>query len=157
MSDELLEKTETEILKARVNYARALDLLWRPGHEFLANAYVRPTEPNGFEYQTAADGQSGSIEPNWQKAEGVGKTIGDGSITWTASIATGNGSDSISSVNVAVDSTDVVLGPATIEGTEIVFTVSGGLRGQQYMISVEATTAIGEVLEKKIPVYILSD
>lgn len=58
--------------------------LWTAGEVYGLTERVRPTSPNGFEYECTTAGQSsGRKEPNWKGAAAVGLTIDDGSVVWT--------------------------------------------------------------------------
>jgi len=63
--------------------------IWQPNAAFAAGAVVRPSggtgPPNGFQgfNFSSSGGTSGATEPTWPTS-GVGATVVDGTITWTA-------------------------------------------------------------------------
>ena len=62
---------------------RATDA-WTAATEYAANAFVKPTTPNGYVYEVTAGGGGNShadTEPVWPTT--IDDTIGDGDLTWT--------------------------------------------------------------------------
>ena len=62
---------------------------WQPNHVYAVGSVVAPTaspgQPNGFDgfnFQTSG-GTSGATEPTWPTS-GIGATVGDNGMTWTA-------------------------------------------------------------------------
>lgn len=149
-----LEKTETELYKAKLQYARLLEYSWQPGREFALNEYVRPSGANGFAFKATTAGQSASTEPRWPTT--LAATVTDGSITWTAVAIDSNSRDSISSINAVVPSGITVSTP-TNSGSRVLFDISGGTKGSTYIISIEVTTSTSEVFEDKVEVFIKSE
>ena len=127
-----------------------LETIWRSGRVHGLADYVRPSVPNGFEYECTAAGQTGAREPRWPVT--VAGTITDGSVEWTARAYSTNGSDTIASVAGSAD-TGLTIASVTYDGTEVTFTLSGGTVGEWYIVSIEVTTTQGEVLEQKLKVY----
>ena len=135
-------------------FDRALEELWRPGAEYGLAEYVRPTVPNGFEYECTNAGQSDQSEPDWPVA--IAGTIDDGSVEWTARDFDTNASDTINTYVVTVpagltNDADVLLGTAT----GITVKLSGGTLGQSYDVEVEATTVAGEVVTETVRLTII--
>lgn len=59
--------------------------IWQKGEIYLATNRVRPTQPNGYEFEAGANGQSsGKKEPKWAlPPAATGATPQDGSLLWT--------------------------------------------------------------------------
>lgn len=65
---------------------------WELGVDYDVGQRVRPSVPNGFEYECTTAGQvNGKKEPNWKSAVTVGATIEDGSVVWTCRLPTTGG------------------------------------------------------------------
>lgn len=149
-----ITKTETEVLKIEIEYARALEITWRPGTSYSTSTYVRPTTPNGYEYECTSGGQSATTEPLWPRT--VAETVSDGSVTWTARAFSTNATDTISSVNIESPA-GITVGTPNTSGTVVDFTVSGGTSPVTYEVSCEVTSSGSEVIEEKIEVVIGGD
>lgn len=54
--------------------------VWRAVTPYAAYQYVRPTEPNGYQYACIDGGRTGGDEPTWPTT--VGNTVSDGDIVW---------------------------------------------------------------------------
>lgn len=54
--------------------------VWQAVTPYAAYQYVRPTEPNGYQYACIDGGRTGGDEPAWPTA--VGNTVSDGDIVW---------------------------------------------------------------------------
>ncbi len=54
--------------------------VWQAVTPYAAYQYVRPTEPNGYQYACIDGGRTGGDEPTWPTA--VGDTVSDGDIVW---------------------------------------------------------------------------
>jgi len=147
-------KTETEIIKIKCDFRKALEYDWSPSTAYDSGDYVRPSIGNGFEYECTTGGQTSPREPVWPTT--VAGTVTDGSITWTARAFSTNATDTISSANVEVSS-GLVAGSPVVDGSVVIVAVSGGSSGGCYIVSIEATTSAGEVIEEKIQVVISGD
>lgn len=53
---------------------------WKAVTPYAAYQYVRPTEPNGYQYACIDGGRTGGDEPTWPTT--VGNTVSDGDIVW---------------------------------------------------------------------------
>jgi len=53
---------------------------WKAVTPYAAYQYVRPTEPNGYQYACIDGGRTGGDEPAWPTT--VGNTVSDGDIVW---------------------------------------------------------------------------
>ena len=154
-----IRKTVSDVYDFVVDFARVLEVVWGAGDEYAVDDVVRPTASNGYEYKCTSAGQSSHREPKWLKS--VGATVIDGSVTWTAQKPTSSGRDSLQSINIEAPSGLTVVDSAVI-GTKVPLRVSGGVYNEDvdpddvepYEISVEATTAGGELIEKKVYVEI---
>lgn len=149
----MIEKTETEVWKATVDFARSLEEVWQPGRAIAVSSFVRPTAPNGFEYEATTGGQTGRREPRWPDT--VGQTVVDGSVTWTCRAFSTAATDTIQSINLISSDSALTLGATTETGTETEFTISGGEDGGRYEVSVECTSVGGELIEYKLPVRVV--
>jgi hypothetical protein len=147
-------KTETEIIKIKVDFRAPLEYNWSPGTAYDTSDYVRPIVANGFEYQCTTGGQTGSSEPTWPTT--LAGTVADGSITWTAVAYANNAADTISSANIEAP-TGVTVGTPVVDGPVVIAAVYGGTSGTCYIISFEATTSAGELFEEKIELVISGD
>ena len=54
--------------------------VWQAVTPYAAYQYVRPTEPNGYQYACIDGGRTGGDEPAWPTV--VGDTVSDGDIVW---------------------------------------------------------------------------
>ncbi len=54
--------------------------VWQAVTPYAAYQYVRPTEPNGYQYACIDGGRTGGDEPAWPTT--VGNTVSDGDIVW---------------------------------------------------------------------------
>lgn len=151
---ETLRKTETENYKLEFDFARVLEIIWRPGRVYSTGNYVRPVAPNGFEYEATTGGQSAAREPKWPLT--AGNTVQDGSVTWTARAFGTNATASIDSVNVTAD-TGLTISSVSSTGSIVQFTISGGERRRKYTVSIEVTTGAGQVYEEKLEVEVYAD
>lgn len=155
-----ISKTETEVFRDVLEFGRALENNWTPDTKYVLNDVVRPTLNKQYQYKltaiesSAAYGLSGKREPTWPRV--AGNTKVSGPLTWTCEVAGDGSTDSIASVNSVVPAGILVTAPS-IQGTEVVYLVSGGTAGQVYEISIEITTTAGRVIEVKIQVTITSE
>lgn len=124
-----------------VGFARALEVTWRPGRQYLANVFVRPTTANGFEAEATTAGQSAQDEPEWPA---VGETVNDGSIVWTGRAFGLVASDTISSRTITPDDVAINVDADSTVGTDVLVTLSGGVIGVLYDIAVEIVTTAGD-------------
>lgn len=140
-----------EVFTYEVEFARALETIWKPANEYAATQYVRPVTINGFEYECTDAGQSGSQEPDWPTT--IGETINDGSVEWTCRDFASNATDSIQTHTVVAD-TGLTIDSSTISGTRIDVTVSGGTLGRSYDMAVRANTTAGSVFVETVRITI---
>lgn len=152
----IVTKTANESLVLRTDFVRMMEERWLPGTSYSSTAstfkYVRPTAPNGYEYQCTTSGQSGSNEPDWPKS--VGGTVTDGSVTWTGIAFGTNATDTISTASVSAD-TGITTDSGTIDGSAVNTRVSGGTAGQEYDVTVQVVTADGNTLEIVVRVVVI--
>ena len=156
-----ITKTETEVLKIEFEYARALETKWRSGTGYSVGAYVRPSVPNGFEYECTNAGQSSVREPSWPTTVAASPAasssiVTDGSVEWTCRDFGTNATDTISSVSITAE-TGLTISGITNGSTTTQFNVSAGSRGNSYVVSVEATSSASEVIEDKIRITVSGD
>jgi len=98
---------------------------------YSANTFVRPTKANGFDYEATTAGTTAENEPRWPTT--AGQTVVDGSVTWTARVASGS---SINTPGIVSSTSDpvglTVSGASVADLTRVNATYSGGVDGQQY-------------------------
>jgi hypothetical protein len=69
-------------------------------------------------------------------------------IDFTNLIPTGDSLSSVTSVTATPSgSGDLTLGAATISGTQVQFTIEGGIEGTMYRVEAIVVTAVGSILE----------
>ncbi len=140
-------KSAGDRITYRFQFARAIETLWQPGTEYTAGDWVRPPQPNGYEYLCDTGGQSAQDEPDWNTA--LAGSTNDGSVVWTTSAFSGNARDAITGrVITPDDGIDIVTD--AIDGDDITVTIEGGTVGQCYDILCEANTAAGEQYTEKL-------
>ena len=146
-------KTVDELLTLEFEFARTLEAIWREGEEYSVTApdYVRPTVPNGYEYECTATGQSGSNEPVWPLT--LAATVNDGSVQWTTRAFGTNATDTISAQTVTAPS-GLTLASAAIDGTKVTVDVSAGVLGEDYEVSCKIDRVGGETYEEIMSVQI---
>lgn len=144
-----ITKTANEVLILEFEFARALEHIWRPGKEYAATDYVRPTNSNGFEYECTDAGQTTNEEPDWPTT--IASTIDDGSVVWTCRDFGTNGTDTISTETVTSDA-DITIGSASSSGTVVSATASGGSGCHEVVAQI--ITAAGATYEKAIRIVV---
>ncbi|MDJ0712584.1 MAG: hypothetical protein QNJ14_19535 [Woeseiaceae bacterium] len=152
-----IQKTESEIWDAEVEFGRSLEFMWEDGKDYIVGDVRRPQTPNGFEFRCTSAGMSGFREPTWKKE--VNAVTKDGSVEWTAQKPTSSGRDSIQSRSVTSPS-GITVSNDSISGTLVLFRVEGGtydVTADPYEISVEVLTVAGERIEKKVFVEITGE
>lgn len=125
-----------------IRFDRVLEELWQPGDPISLAEYRRPTAPNGFEYECTNAGQTHSEEPNWPQT--IAETVDDGSVEWTCRDFDANGSDTIASIAISAD-TGITVDASGFDNYGVTMTLSGGSIGSSYDITVDSTTAAGEI------------
>jgi len=136
----------------RVDLARVLEQQWRQGAPYSLTEYVRPTRPNGFEYECSNAGQSASVEPDWPIV--IADTIDDGSIEWTCRDFGSNGTDLLSSVIVTAE-TGLTVDTYSVDGQAAQFTISGGTIGQVYDVSIKAVSDAGDEYKETVRITVI--
>lgn len=58
--------------------------------------------------------------------------------------------ESILSAQVTSDDDQLIISKVVIDGSQVKYTVSGGVAGRRYMISCKITTSEGETIERSI-------
>lgn len=144
-------KTSLDIITYRMNFARALEAIWQPGHAYDVGDYVRPMWPNGFEYECTNAGQTAQDAPDWPVV--IASTIDDGSVQWTARDYGINASDTITSKAVTAD-TGITIDSSSLEGTEVIATLSGGTPGKVYDVQFKAINASGDAYVETLRVTV---
>ena len=137
-----LTMTPNEAITLEFEFARALESLWLPGTEYTLGQYVRPTVPNGFEYECTNAGQTDTEEPDWPTT--IAQTINDGSVEWTARDMATNATDTISSQTVVSDAT-MTIGTPTRVGSVVSVRVSGPSGCHEVVCQI--ITAAGDTIE----------
>lgn len=126
-------KTPTEVRQYTLDLTQRVSRFWEAGTIYSEETRVRPSTPDGFEYEAGNDGQTGRVEPKWRA------TTKDGSITWTRE-AIGNASLMKTIAGVTWD----VPSPLTQDGTgltmiggrqTISIRLSGGVDGTIYLVT----------------------
>ena len=154
MSDSILtvylQKMAGETLDRIINIRPELQFTWRPGVEYGAGAYVRPMQPNGFDYQASIGGRTENIEPRWPIAPGG--TVTDGSITWTCKSPTQSSLDPLSgSASIVTQATGNTI---AIQGTDpngdITVRIGGGATNTDYVNVIAASTVAGQVINVRV-------
>ncbi len=135
-------KLDSERITYKFDFARALEQVWNPGFPYSLTQYVRPSIPNGFEYECTDAGQTDQQEPDWPRQ--IGETIEDGTVTWTARDFGVNASDTIVTREIEVDTGLTLIGSSLDGSTRVTVTVEGGSKGQSYMVTCKVTTAAAE-------------
>ncbi len=141
----MLVKRPNEVLRITFDFTRDLEVTWRAGAEYQAGDFVRPTTPNGVEYECTTAGQSGKREPLWV---GVNSTVSDGigELVWAGRSFANNATDTISGRTVTASS-GLTISNDAISGETITADISSGTDGACYNIVCQIVTANGETLE----------
>jgi len=146
-------KKAGEVITYEIPWWHYIGRTWRRGERYIVATFVRPTAPNGFEYECTVAGQTSIREPSWPTT--VGATKVDGSVTWACRAIGNNALDVIGTsvwpvvqgITIANEQTDAVKQLTSAR-------ISGGTIGQTYEIENEITTASGDeyifTLELKI-------
>ena len=147
-------KTANEGITLEWEFARVLEYVWLPGQEYAVNDFVRPTAPNGFQYECINIGQTDNEEPDWTTTLASPRnTITDGSVIWAVSDFGNDGSDTISTQTVTPE-TGLSAGSATKVGTKISSRVTGGTSGNTYDVVCKIVTAAGDTYEETFEVTV---
>jgi|SRR5882672_6320278 len=117
---------------------------WRPGERFVTTTYVRPSRPNGFEYECTTAGQTGAREPTWPTT--VALTVTDGSVIWTCRAIGNNAVDTISGNGNWVGETGITVANPQTDAIKQLSSarVSAGTAGQTYFITCTIVTTGGD-------------
>lgn len=137
----------------RIEFARALEEVWRGGAEYSAGEYVRPPIPNGYEYECTNGGQTSQADVKWPTT--IGAEVVDGSVVWTCRDFGANATDSLSTRSVIADA-GLTVDSSAIDGTTVQFTLSGGTENKSYDVSVEAVTAAGDTFDERVRVSVIA-
>jgi hypothetical protein len=81
-----------ETLEFPINWTMEFSNRWEPNQGYAASARVRPSTlegQTGREYESGGGQSDGDTEPDWASI-GLGETLVDGSITWTARALSNN-------------------------------------------------------------------
>lgn len=141
-------KDPEETLDYAVDFEPFLTRFWERGTTYTTSTRVRPTRPNGFEYECTSGGQSAQREPIWPTTLGATKT--DGSITWTCRAV------SSSSLTASIDGTPtweadgVTISGETVSDSLAIAYISGGTDGEDYSVQVIATMTDGTIRAKTV-------
>lgn len=90
-----------ETRRIAADFLRKCAIYWRPEEDVALTEYVRPTAGNGLAAQCSVAGTTGAREPHWPTL--AGRTVVDGSVTWTMVAAGANGLNAISAPSVSCD------------------------------------------------------
>lgn len=121
-----------------VDFEHALRNKWKPGTNFAATTCIRPTKPDGYQYESAG-GVSGAREPRWGSA-----TVSDGSITWTRqAISTTSLRTTLSGVPTWDADAGITVSDEGVDGQKAKAKIAGGTDQQDYTVLVQATLADG--------------
>lgn len=130
-----VEKDPDETLKLVLDWFQECAKFWRPNELYGAGETVRPTVPTGFAYSATA-GTTGGREPRWPVA--LGDTVVDGSVTWEAIAADGNGVNELSD-EVVTPPDGISAAVAVSEGTKLAVEYSGGTLDEDYDVVFSVT------------------
>jgi hypothetical protein len=140
-------KTANEGITLEFEFARVLEYLWLPGQEYSVGDYVRPTVPNGFNYECTNAGQSDNEEPDWSTTlTSPRTTLTDGSVVWAVTDFGTSSTDTISTKSVTAD-TGLSATAAAQDGTKITSRITGGTAGNSYDVVCKIVTAAGDTYE----------
>lgn len=139
-----IDKHPDSVRNLTLDFFSAVASFWKPGKEYAASAYVRPSVFTGFAYQAdGSGGQSGYDEPAWPTT--LSGTVVDGDITWTAVDAGGNGVTALSSPVFTISPSGelsssgetIVDGQGTSSAAQC--NLSGGVLGKSYTVECQVT------------------
>lgn len=123
-------KDPAEEKKVTLNLFKYCANYWRANEPFDLNEYARPRKATGFAYQSGG-GTSGAREPIWPTT--LGRTVTDGSVTWTCVVAQANGLNAVSAPSATPDPLGITITDVSVsETTKILATYQGGTLGQDY-------------------------
>jgi hypothetical protein len=127
-----------------IDWTRWLQNQWQGGVQVVANAVVRPSKANGYEYLCSTGGQTAEVEPSWPVAPG--STVTDGSVVWTCQVAsTASLTTTVQSVSWMPPAGIVVSSPAlTGQVASALINATGATANQDYPVKCIATFADGE-------------
>lgn len=157
-------KHPDEAVQYSVDFGPDLVRRWKAEHTHAsAGVFVRPSRSRttGYDYELTTAGRTGTKEPMWPTT--VAATVSDGSAVWTCRApSTDSLITTISGTPTwAVDGLTVA--DEDIEGTSAVATLSGGEDGENYSVTITATTTNGQtltqtcVLKVRTPVFVCDE
>ncbi len=142
----LEQKTPDEIDWRGVTFAKDLVNWIGRGQALSLSARGRFASSSGYEFECTIAGVTGQREPILPTTEGA--TVKDGSATLTCRAVS---SASLRATIASVDwdaPAEITVTNEVIQDTEVRATLAGGVDGQDYEISVQATLSNGNVLEE---------
>lgn len=149
-----LQKMAGETIDRIVNVRSEIQIAWRPGVEYANNAFVRPTSPNGFDYQAQNAGRSENLEPHWPAQ--LAATILDGSITWKCVAPSQSSCDPLSG-----NASMAIVAPGntmTVQSTDpngdVVVRAGGGTSGTDYVNVMSVGTVGGQTIQVRVNVQV---
>jgi hypothetical protein len=157
MSDDIL--TVTIQKRAGETLDRIFDLrpeilrAWRRGVEYSAAEFVRPSSPNGYDYECTTGGRTAQREPRWPTT--VAATVLDGSLTWTCRAPNSGSQDQLSgSATLTVPSGITATHLSTEPTGDVLLRFAGGTEDQDYSVLASVNTVAGQVIEFEIVVEV---
>lgn len=142
MAGKPLTLTVGESYLLRFDFARALEDIWQSAGEYSVGDFVRPSTPNGFEYECTNAGQTDLSEPAWPKT--IAATVEDGSVQWTARDFALAATDTLSTGPVTGTGSGTI-GTPTVEDTDVYAAYTATAKGLD-VVTCLATTALGNIL-----------
>jgi len=157
MADSILtvtiQKMAGEAIDRIINLRPEIQNIWRAGVDYALNAYVRPVNPNGFDYKATAGGRSEDIEPRWPTV--AGQTVIDGSITWTCFAPSTSSCDPLTgSATATPQSGNTLAVMSTDPNGDIVVRCGGGTTGTDYVNILSVGTVGGQTINVRVVVQV---
>jgi hypothetical protein len=124
-----------------VNFEDECARFWERNTTYALGDRVRPQKATGFEYEASA-GTSGDRPPVFPTT--VGRTVADGSITWTCrALSTSSLRRTITGTPSWTVDTGLTVESVAIAGMISMAYLSGGIHGQTYSVRINAAFSDG--------------
>jgi hypothetical protein len=147
-------KRSWDVLDYGIDWARWLARLWEPDQAYALGARIRPTEPNGFEYECAVAGQSSAREPRvWPRT--IGNSVADGSVVWTCRAVSNASLKTTVQDSVWEADEGLTLTNPSLNSQLAVVTVAGGAPGTRYSLRNRVTLANGLKKEGELVIPVI--
>lgn len=126
---------------------------WRRGVEYGAAEFVRPSAPNGYDYECTVAGRTAQREPRWPTV--IGTSVPDGSLTWTCRAPNSASQDQLSGSATLTVPTGITATHLSTEATgDVLLRFGGGIAGQDYSVLASVNTAGGQVIQFEVVVEV---